>query len=476
MANAVSFPCFPAHVSLVEPCPMQLAASIKSIGSVLQNFSSICVARDMEFLLQTVNPPESVNADVLCFHWDQRLEMGFYVPFDVLPMVELLGAAWNLVEENSRTPFFREIRGMIEQKYKFFLDNFGGPFAFGEAFTPADQMCTHGRITPRRVAVPNPHRRAPMAGDERFQEFAHALATNLYPCLQWHGTCAEVTKFLATAVADSRPFQAALNLAIARADDADADADSAGAWTPPRTPAALSDDENTNDSREEEPSGVTMDPDTYRESQFAHVMALKKGDSCAKPVWQVAYTIHFADLDWADEKISTRMRTLSTLETHLRRFYTSEFWAEVVVRDQVGNALNHATFEAAVRQPLPHFQIFMHRFLPLPTAVRISTVDRPDHVQVVLKPRCYHSLVRLARGVGGRRLGIPGITDGDYAVEIHDTDADGDCIEVTPGSYGMYLRTAGAVMTALFVSPPPRAQGRGAKRGPASPPPAPRRR
>jgi hypothetical protein len=452
-------PSFAPEVSLVEVAENQLKQSIRSMCSTIENLSHVGTPKDAITILQRINPPEHVCYERVSFHWNPHMEMGFYVPFDVLPMTELLGGLLIMIQKNGGNPFFSEIRNEVEQRYQFVVGNFGGPVAFTTQLPLPESMCVVGRITPRRVAVWNPHRNRDVRfpTDSIFGEFAEAVREDRYPCLYVLSCSREVENFLSVSCIDAGSLRRAVE---------DADQDSSGEWTPPR--ADPEEDAPPPPARnDEEVPVIDTPPEVYRAMQHRHAvqMRAKRGELGLL----VQYTLHFPDTHTQDVSATSRFKTLQSIEYFLREKYKDKVWAEVIACDSQGARLNHLTFETFLQTPRPCMDIYMHRFLTISTVVRIIAEDYQEQelgsVCVILEHRTYDELMAQARSVGGARLGIQDIANRKYTADVVDRPLDStEDISVTFTSYGTYLRAKEMAMMVVFTAPSPMENGGRSKR------------
>ena len=466
-----SAPCFPGSVTLLHPHLGQLSENVCVIRAAFENMYRMSAIADVEQLLQNVTLPHTIRYNVLAFHWDARTETGYYVPFDVLPIIEFLASVRSLIEESRSTGFFRELQSVIEEKYVNCICTFGGPVAFSFRYDPPAHMCVSGRITPDRVAVKNLHRRSDMqmGNDHLFAEFKSAIETRLYHHLQWYGVYYKINNFLGYACAVPRSEPAQIS------DVAEDDKYEPQRLAPAGSSAGSSASSVTSEgSSTMQPAGAPeMAPELYVAMQSGQVAALQaQGHGTAFPT---SFTVCFPDLVESDRKVQgARIKSLHSLESYLRgAFCKDRFWAEVVVEDSKGARVNHVTFETAVRETGAAFVVHMHRFLDLAFSTRVSVLDQGGSeqgaVDVVLTHRSYRGLVSRVRSVGAERLGVPGILNPTvYLAEINDTATDGEGVHVNAQSYGEYVRGVGAVMTVVFY--PPREQAvAGGKHGAEEP-------
>jgi hypothetical protein len=485
-------PSFPESVTLVCPDACLLVENADRVRAVFENmgrFSSIIQA---EKLFEKVVVPHTIRSNVLSFHWDRRTETGYYIPFDMVPVIEFWSTMWTIVQDNGGVGFFRELHAQVEEKYSYHMGTFGGPVAFKNQYNPPLHLRKSGRITPLYIAVKNLFRRseAPMANDSIFAEFqvAAAASSSLYHFLQWHGASDIIEEFMRFSYRAPERYQPemATTSLVERAP-----APEIPRWrrTSPPPPPAFSfgktEEVEFHSSAAATSRRPKMDADEYLAMQSAQAQLLYEQQT---GTIRFNYTVHFPDMDGPDRVfLGSRIQSLHSLEAYLRgQIYKDTFWAEVVVYDVKKRLMNHVTFVTAMREPNANFTVHMHRFLSLLTATRICVLggdgEEQGATEVSFTHRTYAVLESQARTIGAARLCCPLIMAPErYLIDIVDTGvADDEQVDVTPDNYGLYVRDIGTVMHISFYPPqeagPASSQDSGSKRAAAETPPSADRR
>ena len=428
MSCPVYAPCFPEGVILIEINEEQLKNNVGIVRAVFQNMCGILSTNNVGSLVQDAKPPKNVRLDVLSFHWDEYFGCGYYVPFDVIPVIKFLHTIRNLTYEKHGMVFLHALRVAAERRYMYLLGTFAGPFAFTVQYNPPVHVCVPGRVTPTRVAVNNLYQTsdAKPATNALFAEFGEAVRRHLYKDLQWSGVLFSVGNFMRLAcVAPSKP-------------DA-----------PREDPVTPRTDGNP----------LIIDPAVYCAMQYSTVMGMQ--DALGDPHGTVSLRVHFPDTGTADVHVEgVRVDSFHDLENYMRVVSCRDrFWAEVLVLDSNGAKMNHVTFESAMRAPDAAFDVYMHRFIDIPALVSVSAAG--NIAEFTVTHRTFESLEAQARAMAAVRFGLPALMDRSrYLFEAGDTLADGGGVALTRRSYGEYTRGHDAVIKAVFYSPAVDAQQR----------------
>jgi len=420
-------PCFPENVTFVEINEEQLKTNVGIVRAVFQNMCGVLFTNNVDELLSDAKPPKNIRLDVLSFHWDEYYGCGYYVPFDVMPVIKLLYTIRNLAHEKHGMVFLHALRVTVERRYMYLIGTFAGPFAFTVPYNPPVHMCVPGRVTPTRVAVKNIYQTIDCnaATHRLFAEFGNAIRHRTYEDLQWSGVSFSVGNFMRVSCA-----------------------------APPPKPDAPREDPVTPRT---DGNPLTIDPAFYCAMQYSTVMSMQ--DALGSPNASVSLRVHFPDTGGADIRIDgVTVDSFHDLENYMRVVVGRDsFWAEVVVLDCNGVKMNHVTFESAMRAPDITFDVFMHRFIDIPTLVSVAVGGAS--AEFTITHRTFESLEAQARSLGAARFGLPTLVDRSrYSLEASDALVDGSGVALTRRSYGEYTRSHDAVIKAVFYCPEPATQ------------------